>query len=184
MQTGRSWWRWLFCHGLPLGVKDSCREFRRHQLVTSSLLSLRRGAHTHWVTVWTAQIQPWMAVPHYLSQFLMLAPIVDQKWARPPTQRGKQDRAFILPLCQLDNHPVDVNEIILRIVSWCFLFLLALSEQRRGKAHSPVHNSKELNESWTCGGATEEHGWWRNRILQHRIRLSLCQWTVRPFIVL
>lgn len=133
MQTGHSLWRWRFCHGLPLGVKDSYREFRRHQLVTSSLLPWRRGAHTHWVTVWTAQIQPWMAVPHYLSQFLMLAPIVDQKWARPPTQRGKQDQAFILPLCQLDNHPVDVNEIILRIVSWCFLFLLALSEQRRRK---------------------------------------------------
>lgn len=88
--------------------------------------------HTVWVTMWifwhsfyTSQtkLNPCLCT-QVLSQFLMLKPIINQKWARPPTwwkasgaQAWQSPTSFVLPLSRLDNHPGNVNVIILKILS-------------------------------------------------------------------
>lgn len=86
-----------------------------------------------WVTVWifwhsfyTSQtkLRPRLCT-QVLSPFLMLKPIINQKWARPPTQWRSYSSAkawqsptsFVLPLSRLDNHSGSVNTIILKTLS-------------------------------------------------------------------
>lgn len=59
-----------------------------------------------------------------LSQLLMLKPIINQKWARPPTRwkvsgakAWQSPTSFVLPVSRLDNHPGNVNIIILKTLS-------------------------------------------------------------------
>lgn len=62
----------------------------------------------------------------------MLKPIINQKWARPPTpwkansaaKAWQSPTCFVLPLSRLDNHTGNVNVIILKILSQVWRFPL------------------------------------------------------------
>lgn len=87
--------------------------------------------HTVWVTTWifwhsfyTSQtkLNPCLCT-QVLSQFLMLKPIINQKWARPPTQwKASGGKAWqsptspVLSLSRLDNHSDNVNVIVVKIL--------------------------------------------------------------------
>ncbi len=88
----------------------------------------------------------------FYASFLMLKPIINQKWARPPTQwkasgakAWQSPTSSVLPLSRLDNHPENVNVIVVRILSQVWMlpssFLFDFFDMKEKSFQIIIHSS-------------------------------------------